>query len=100
MCRETGFRRGEVAKETVEDLITSNIQPRPGPGLFQVTEVPFCDRIVIVVEVAVGLGNVWQAKDKKYYKRFNYKAEPMDHYEIDMVRNRSTKAESETDIRA
>ena len=89
--RETGFRRGEVAKETVEDLITSNIQPRPGPGLFQVTEVPFCDRIVIVVEVAVGLGNVWQAKDKKYYKRFNYKAEPMDHYEIDMVRNRSTK---------
>ena len=34
---EIGFRIGEVAKETIEDLITSNIQPRPGPDLFRVT---------------------------------------------------------------
>ena len=86
---EIGFRRGEVTKETIEDLITSNIQPRPGPDLFQVTEVPYCGRIVIVVEVDVGLGDVWQAKDRRYYKRFNYKAEPMDHYEVEMVRNRT-----------
>ena len=86
---EIGFPRGEVNKETIEDLITSNIQPRPGPDLFQVTEVPYRDRIVFVVEVAVGLGDVWQAKDKMYYKRFKYKAEPMDHYEVDMVRNRT-----------
>ena len=84
-----GFQRGEVTKEAIEDLITSNIQPRPGPNLFQVTEVPYCGRIVFIVEVAVGLGDVWQAKDKKYYKRFKYKAEPMDHYEVDMVRNRT-----------
>ena len=86
---EIGFRRGEVTKETIEDLITSNIQPRPSPDLFQVTEVPYCGRIVLVVEVDVGLGDVWQAKDRKYYKRFNYKAEPMDHYEVEMVRDRT-----------
>ena len=86
---EVGFRRGEVTKETIEDLITSNIQPRPGPGLFQVTEVPYCGRTVFVVEVEVGFGDVWQAKDKRYYKRFKYKSEPMDHYEVDMVRNRT-----------
>ncbi len=86
---DIGFRRRVVTKETIEDLITSNIQPRPGPNLFQVTEVPYCGRIVFVVEVDVGLGDVWQAKDRKYYKRFNYKAEPMDHYEIEMVRNRT-----------
>ena len=86
---EIGFQRGEVAKETIEDLITSNIQPRPGPDLFQVTEVPYCGRIVFVVEVAVGLGDVWQAKDRRYYKRFNYKAEPMHHYEVAMVRDRT-----------
>ena len=86
---EIGFRRGEITKETIEDLITSNIQPRPGPDLFQVTEVPYCGRTVLIVEVAVGLGDVWQAKDKRYYRRFNYKAEPMDHYEVAMVRNRT-----------
>ena len=84
-----GFERGKVTKEAIEDLITSNIQPRPGPDLFRVTELPFCGRTVFIVEVAVGWDDVWQAKDKKYYKRFNYKAEPMDHYEVTMVRNRS-----------
>ena len=87
--RGIGFRKGEVTKETIEDLITSNIQPRPGPDLFQVTEVPYCGRIVFVVEVDVGLDDVWQAKDRRYYKRFNYKAEPMDHFEVEMVRNRT-----------
>ena len=32
---EIGFQRGEVTKETIEDLITSNIQPRPGPAYFK-----------------------------------------------------------------
>ena len=86
---DIGFRRGKITKETIEDLITSNIHPRPGPNLFQVTEVPYCGQVVFVVEVAIGVGDVWQAKDKKYYKRFKYKAEPMDHYEIAMVRNRT-----------
>lgn len=88
---EIGFKRGEIDKETVENLITSNIQPKLDPNLFQVTEVPYgnTDRMVIVVEVALGIGDVWQAKDKRYYKRFHYKAEAMEHYEINMVRERS-----------
>ena len=88
---EIGFKRGEIDKETVENLITSNIQPKLDPNLFRVTEVPYgnTDRIVIVVEVALGIGDVWQAKDKRYYKRFPYKAEAMEHYEINMVRERS-----------
>jgi hypothetical protein len=31
----------------------------------------------------------FQAKDRKYYKRFHYKSEAMDHYEIEGVWNRS-----------
>ena len=87
---DIGFQRGDIDKETIENLITSHIQPRPGPELFQVTEVPYGDdrRIVFVVEVSVGTDDVWQAKDKRYYKRFHYKAEPMEHYEINMVRDR------------
>ena len=87
---DIGFQRGDVDKETIENLITSHIQPRLGPELFQVTEAPYGDdgRLVFVVEVGAGNGDVWQAKDKKYYKRFHYKAEPMEHYEINMVRDR------------
>ena len=86
---DIGFQRGDIAKETIENLITSSIQPRPGPDLFRVTEVPYDERVVFIVEVVVGIGDVWQAKDKRYYKRFSYKAEPMEHYEINMVRDRN-----------
>ena len=86
---DIGFNRGDIDKETIENLITSNIQPRPGPDLFQVSEVPYANRkLVFLVEVAIGFGDIWQAKDKRYYKRFQYKAEPMEHYEINMVRER------------
>lgn len=83
-----GFDRGEIDKEAIENLITSNIQPKPGPELFQIAEVEYGDRVVFVVQVAIGLGDVWQATDKRYYKRFHYKAEAMEHYEINMIRNR------------
>ena len=84
-----GFSRGEMDKETIENLITSSIQPKLGADLFQITEVSFDERMVFVVEIGVGIGDVWQAKDKKYYRRFHYKAEPMEHYEVNMVRSRS-----------
>ena len=83
-----GFERGEITKETIEHLITDNIQPKPGPELFQIVEVEHEGRIVFIVEIAVGVGDVWQAKDKKYYRRSHYKSEPMEHYEINMVRDR------------
>ena len=86
---DVGFQRGDIDKETIENLVTTNIQPRPGPNLFRVTEVPYDERVVFVVEAAVGIGDVWQAKDRRYYKRFNYKAEPMEHYEINLARNRN-----------
>lgn len=42
-----------------------------------------------MVAVARGIGDVWQAKDRKYYQRFNYENLPMEHYQIEMVRARS-----------
>ena len=87
---QVGFTRGEIDKETIENLITSNIQPKPSPDLFQVVEVPYGSdgRLVFIVEVAAGFGDVWQAKDKRYYRRAQFKSEPMEHHEINMVRDR------------
>ena len=78
----------KVDKETIENLITSSIQPIPKATLFRITEVDHLARNIFVVEVKPGIGDVWQAKDKRYYERFHYKAEPMDHYRIEMVRAR------------
>ena len=86
---DIGFTPGDrLTKETIENLITSSIQPIPKPTLFQITEVAHLDHDIFVVEVKPGIGYVWQAKDKRYYERFHYKAEPMDHYRIEMVRDR------------
>ena len=89
---QIGFQRSEMDKmdkERIEDLITGNIQPKPRPELFQIVELEHEGRIVFIVEIAAGIGDVWQAKDKKYYRRSHYKSEPMEHYEINMVRDRN-----------
>ena len=86
--KKDGFAAGEVSKEEIEDIVTSNIQYRPGPDLFTVVEVPMSNRNVYVIEIAKSMVGAFQANDKKYYKRFNFKSEPMEHYEIEDVRNR------------
>ena len=84
-----GFEKNEANKEQIEHLITHNVNPRPGPDLFRIEEIIYDQRQVFVVQVLVGTGQAWQAKDKRYYKRFNYKTEPMEHYEIEDTRRRS-----------
>ena len=88
-----GYARSDVSKETIENLITSNIQPRPGPDLFHVSEVEFGGRIVFVVEVAKSLDAAYQAKDLRFYRRSHYKAEAMEQWEILEVMNRSAYPE-------
>jgi len=85
-----GFGPNEMSKEDLENLITSNIQLRPGPDLFCITVVDMNNRYVFVVDIAKSYQGAFQAKDRRYYKRFNFKAEPMEHYEIEDVRNRAT----------
>ena len=87
--QEIGLVRDEVSREQIEDLITGNISPKPEADLFQISEINYDQRSVFVVQVQAGIGGVWQAKDKRYYKRFHFKAEPMEHYEIEVIRNRS-----------
>ena len=67
---QVGFTRGEIDKAPIENLITSNIQPKPCPDLFQVVEVPqeSDGRLVFIVEVTTGFEVVFeQAIDKRYY---------------------------------
>lgn len=85
-----GYGPNEMSKEDLENLITSNIQFRPGPDLYCITVVKMNNRYVLVVDIAKSFQGAFQAKDKRYYKRFNFKAEAMEHYEIEDVRKRAT----------
>lgn len=77
-------------KEWLEDIITSNVQPRID-GL-HINPVPLAGanagRVVYVLTISQGL-TAHQARDKKYYKRFNFKAEAMEHYEVQDTMNRA-----------
>ena len=84
-----GFSPGEVTKEELENVITSNVFNRPSADLFTVIEVPVQGRVALVVDIAQSTVGVFQAKDLKYYRRWNFKAEPMVNYEIEDVRNRA-----------
>jgi hypothetical protein len=84
-----GYARGDIAKEDIENIVTSNIQPKIGPNQYCITEVQHSGRVIFVIDVAKSMQGAYQAKDRKYYKRFHYKSEPMDHYELDGVWNRS-----------
>jgi hypothetical protein len=88
-------------KEWLENVITSNVQPRID-GLhinpFQLSGGN-AGRVVYVVTVPQSL-TAHQARDKRYYKRFNFKAEPMEHYEVQDTMNRAKTPIIEVDVQS
>ena len=88
--KQDGFALGDVTKEELENVITGNIYNRPTADLFNVSEVPIQGRVVLIVDIAQSLVGAFQAKDFKYYRRWNFKAEPMVNYEIEDVRSRAS----------
>ena len=83
-----GYGRDEMTKETIENLITSNIKPKPVSSLFNINEIEISCKIIFVVEVAAGIGTAYQATDWRYYQRSHYKSEPMEHYQIELLKAR------------
>jgi hypothetical protein len=86
-----GYSRYEMTKETIENLITSNIRPKPASEFFSIHEIEVSGRIVFIVEVEAGIGTAYQASDLRYYQRSHYKSEPMEHYQIELLKARGTR---------
>jgi len=84
---DVGVDHTKFSRETLENIISSNISPRiDGIRIFP---IPISETTSIyVVEIPRSDRAPHQAKDKKYYKRFNFKSEAMEDYEINDVRNR------------
>ena len=85
-----GFEPTTVDVEQLENVITSTIYKRPSADLFRIEEVPMeGGRVVLVVDIAQSTVGAFQAYDKKFYRRSQFKAEPMFIDEIEDVRNRA-----------
>jgi hypothetical protein len=85
----TPIDRTQFSKEWLEQIINS-IQPRiNGIIIHSVDLNTGSNDVAYVVEIPQGT-TAHQAKDKRYYKRFNFLSEAMEDYEIRDVMNRQT----------
>ncbi len=84
---DNGISDGFINRERLNQALDSYISPTlPGCRIFPVE--CSADHYFYVVEVEKSFRGPHQAIDKKYYRRRNFQAEPMEHYEIEEARLR------------
>jgi len=80
--------RGECSRETLEEIINSGIQPRiPEIKITPIKIQSPTGGVVYVVEIPKS-NTAHQAKDKRYYRRYNFQSVAMYDYEIKDIINR------------
>lgn len=88
---DEGIDPSIITKEWLEDVISSSIHRKiDGIGIHIVPLTgERVGRVSYVVEVPQSLRAPHMASDHKYYKRYNFKSEPMEEYEVRDVARRS-----------
>jgi len=85
--------RRDYSKERLEQVI-NNIRPHiDGIIIYPIRLNTGADDVAYVVEIPQST-TAHQATDHRYYKRFNFMAEPMDDYEIRDIMNRALKPDA------
>jgi len=85
--KDNGVEHQKYNRERIENIITSRISPRIDDLL--ISQIPIsASTSFYAINVPKSFRGPHQAPNKKYYKRFNFKSEPMEDYEINDVRNR------------
>lgn len=74
--------------ETIEQILSSHINPKiSNLKIHSVSNQNNCNTLFVIEIVRSDLAP-HMAKDNRYYKRYNLKSAPMEHYEIEDIRNR------------
>lgn len=81
----------DFSKEKLENVITSRIHPRISVRINPVELATQCPGKFVYVVAVPQSDTAHQASDKKYYKRFNFKSEPMEDYEVRQTMNRASR---------
>jgi len=82
----------QFSKEWLEQVINSTISPRITNIIITPIQIglPEQNNVIYIVEIPKGL-TAHQAKDKRYYRRFNFESQMMEDWEIKDIINRLTK---------
>lgn len=88
---DSGVDTSVIDREWLENILLARIQPRLDGLVIGVIALAGT-RAIICVAVPRTFRGPHQAEDKKYYKRFNFKSEPMEDYEARDVRSRALDA--------
>src|ERR1035437_7192926 len=84
---DEGVDDSVCSTEWIENIVTSGISPKVND--VRILPLPVSPgRSLYVISVAKSFRGPHQASDKRFYKRHNFKSEPMEEYEINDVRNR------------
>lgn len=83
-----------ITKEWLEQVINSNISPKiSGIMIHPITIGKTEDNNVVYVVEIPQSNTAHQAKDKKYYRRYNFESVAMDDYEVKDIINRANKTD-------
>ena len=86
---DSGVDHDKYTREWLENVITSNISPRID-GI-TISPIPLSpDNSVYIVDIPKSSRGPHQDRgNHRYYKRFNFKSQPMEDYEINDIRSRN-----------
>jgi hypothetical protein len=87
-----GYDPADISKEWLDNIISSTISPRLEQVFINSVELDTTHpgKVIYIIEIPQATTRApHQAQDKLYYKRFNFKSEPMADYEIRDIMLRS-----------
>ncbi len=81
--KEVTWGEETFSKEQLEDNLTAKIHPCiNGLRIIPVREGNSSKRVIFLIDIPKSDNPPHMASDNKYYKRLNFKKQPMEHYEI------------------
>lgn len=89
---DAGVPHTSFSRERLEQIILSNISPRPS-GI-EISQIPLSGtHSAYAVGIPKGYSPFQDSRSHRYYKRFNFQSVPMEHYEIEDLRTRRLSIE-------
>ena len=90
---DKGFNPAKIKREwigDIEDIIDSNVEPKIDGLKIKQVELNRNNpgKVIYIIYILQSLQGAIQAKDYRYYQRRNFKAEPMEEYQVRDVMNR------------
>ncbi len=86
---DEGVNIDSINREWIDQIVSTHITPTiVGIKIIEIKKTE--KHSFFVITIPKSFRGPHQSADKKYYKRFNFMSAPMEHYEIEDVRNRKS----------